>query len=515
LAQAEEEIPEKIKGKLKKKLRDVRIFLEDEGRIKEVAKDIVDHFKKNINGKFKAMIVAVSRRACVYYKRALDEILKDEPEIKSEIVMTFERNDPKEIFNYYEELRKRFKGKEIDEILKEIIEKFKHEENPKILIVTDMLLTGFDAPVLQVIYLDKPLKGHRLLQAIARTNRPFKERDKECGIIVDYIGIVKELNKALRFYSKFEMEDLEYGVKSFESIGEKFVELIDKMKEILGDVEIKFGDSEYFYKILTRIVLAKKEKEFLEKYRELRRLFELLGPTEVKLEHSEYFKFLTAIYSVYLRTRGEYEKDKELVQAWYKKIVEAIYKSTEIEEIEKSFPRIKLDEKYVEEIEKNLKTYDSRVFNRLTTLRITLREKPRTPVYETLSNKVENLVKRWRDRPKEIKKVYEELKKIFKEIIFIDERKEKLGLNDAEYSILTILEETLKDEKNLPENVKILYKKIAPELSPGWEFKKTIRSKIEKEIRLFLIKFAPKLSLGERNAICNKIIQTLEKQKLS
>jgi len=516
LAQAEEEIPEKIKGKLKKKLRDVRIFLEDEGRIKEVAKDIVDHFKKNINGKFKAMIVAVSRRACVYYKRALDEILKDEPEIKSEIVMTFERNDPKEIFDYYEELRKRFKGKEIDEILKDIIEKFKHEENPKILIVTDMLLTGFDAPVLQVIYLDKPLKGHRLLQAIARTNRPFKERDKECGIIVDYIGIVKELNRALRFYSKFEMEDLDYGVKSFKNIEQEFVELMNEMKEILGGVEIKFDDREYFYKILTRIVLTKKEKEFLEKYRELRRLFELLGPSEIKLEnHYDYFKFLTAIYSIYLKTRGEYEKDRELLQAWYKKIVEAIYKSTEIEEIEKSFPRIKLDEKYVEEIERNLKTTESRVFNRLTMARYVLRDKPRTPVYESLSDRVENLVKRWRERPEEIKKIYEELKKIFKEILFIDERKEKLGLNDAEYSILTILEERLKDEKNLPEKVKILYKKIKPELSAGWEFKKTIKSKVEREIRLFLIKFAPKLSLGERNAICNKIIQTLEKQKLS
>jgi type I restriction enzyme R subunit len=515
LAQAEEEIPEKIKGKLKKKLRDVKIFLEDEARIKEVAKDIVNHFKENINGKFKAMIVAVSRKACVYYKKALDEILKDEPEIKSEIVMTFERNDPKEIFDYYEELRKRFKGKETDEILKEIIEKFKHEENPKILIVTDMLLTGFDAPILQVMYLDKPLKGHRLLQAIARTNRPLKEREKECGIIVDYIGILKELNKALRFYSKFEMEDLDYGVKSFGEIEQKFAELIDKMKEIVGDVEIKFDDSEYFYKILARIVLAKKEKEFLQKYRELRGVFELLGPSEIKLEYSYYFKFLTAIYSIYLRTRGEYEKDNELVQKWYKKIVEAIYKSTEIEEIEKSFPKIKFDEKYVEEIEKNLKTIQSRVFNRLTVARCVLREKPRTPVYETLSNRVENLVKKWRDRPKEIKKIYKELKEIFKEIFIIDERKKELGLNDIEYSILTILKEKVQDEKSLAKEVKLLYEKIKPELSAGWEFKKTIRSKIEKEIRLFLIKLAPRLSLGERNAICNKIIQTLEKQKLS
>jgi len=106
-------------------------------------------------------------------------------------------------------------------------------------------------------------------------------------------------------------------------------------------------------------------------------------------------------------------------------------------------------------------------------------------------------------------------KEIFKEIFIIDERKKELGLNDIEYSILTILKEKVQDEKLLAKEVKLLHEKIKPELSAGWEFKKTIRSKIEKEIRLFLIKFAPKLSLGERNAICNKIIQTLEKQKLS
>ncbi|MFH8119951.1 MAG: HsdR family type I site-specific deoxyribonuclease [Candidatus Aenigmatarchaeota archaeon] len=511
LAEAEEEIPEKLKGRLKRRLRDVRIFLEDKDRIKKVAEDIVDHFQKNIDGKFKAMVVTVSRKACIYYKRALDNLLPD----VSEIVMTFERDDPQEIFEYYEELRERFKNKEIDEILKEIIEKFKHEDTPKILIVTDMLLTGFDAPILQVMYLDKPLKGHRLLQAIARTNRPLKERDKKCGMIVDYIGIIKELNKALQFYSKFEMQDLDYGLKKFEDFKQDFLKLVEEMKEILGDIEVKFGDREYLYKILTRIVLNKKEKEFSEKYKELRRLFELLGPSEIKLDYYDYFKFLTAIYIIYLKTRTEYEAERELLQAWYKRIVEAIYKTTEIEAIEKSFPPIKLDEKYVEEIEKNLKITESKVFNRLTVIRYVLRDKPRTPVYESLSDRVESLIKMWIERKVQTKKVYEELKKIFKEIIFIDEKKEKLGLSDAEYSILTILEEKFKGRKDLIGSVKALYKKIEPEISPGWEFKKTIKSRIEKEIRLFLIKLSPKITKGERDEISKKIISSLEKHKLS
>ncbi|MGC9059371.1 MAG: type I restriction endonuclease subunit R [Candidatus Aenigmatarchaeota archaeon] len=511
LSQEEEEIPADIKGKLLRKLKPFKIFLENGERIRKICVDISAHFKQNVDGKFKAMIVAFSRRACILYKKYIDEFLPPE---YSEVVMTFERTDPKEIFDYERQLKKRFKKNDTQEIIKDIIEKFKKEEYPKILIVTDMLLTGFDAPVLQVMYLDKPLKGHRLLQSIARTNRPLKERGKECGIIIDYIGVLKEINKALSFYSKFEMRDMEYGIKRFDDLKKDFRELLQELKKMIGDTEIKY-DREHLDSILTHLISSKKEREFLEKYRELRKLYELLGPSEVKLDVYEDFKFLTAIYVLYLKSRGEYEFDKELVNAWFKNILNKIYNSIEIKNIEKSFPEIKLDEKYAEEIEKNFKTVNSRVFNRLTIIRYVLRDKPRTPVYQSISEKIESLINAWRERKIEIEKLYEELKKIHKYLFFVEEEKRRLGLNDTEYSVLAILKEKFGKRKNLDKKVKKLFENQRKYMSPGWEFKKSTRSKIEKEIRIFLIREFPKIGIGERDELTNKILQTIEEYELN
>jgi len=169
-----DEIREDVERELKAKLNTMKVILEAQDRIEKIARDVAVHYTKV--KPFKAMVVAVSREACVKYKRALDELLPPE---QSEIVMTFGEGDSEIIDEYRKELQAKYKNRDMKEIREEIIRRFKKEENPKILIVTDMLLTGFDAPVLQTMYLDKPLKGHRLLQAIARTNRPLIKKWRE------------------------------------------------------------------------------------------------------------------------------------------------------------------------------------------------------------------------------------------------------------------------------------------------------------------------------------------------
>ncbi len=175
------------------------MFLEDPKRIDKVAEYIAKHFRENVDGRFKAMVVATSRRACVIYKRALDKYLPPE---YSEVVMTFQSQEKDELIEEYKrELMKRYHATDPKEAVQKIIEKFRTEENPRILIVTDMLLTGFDAPILQTMYLDKPLKGHRLLQTIARVNRPY-HGVKEYGLVIDFIGIFDELEKAFAMYER-------------------------------------------------------------------------------------------------------------------------------------------------------------------------------------------------------------------------------------------------------------------------------------------------------------------------
>jgi type I restriction enzyme R subunit len=214
----------------------IKVFMEKTDRIQTIGQDIAQHFIENVDGKFKAMVVTASRLACVRYKKAIDQALKNlgipNPEQYTEVVMTYSQNDPEEIQEYERQLKERFgRGKETSEINKEIITKFKEEEYPKIVIVTDMLITGFDHPQLQTIYLDKPLKGHMLLQTVARVNRPAPE--KETGLIVDYVGVLEDYEKALAFYEREDFTTISQSFYDIDKTVEEFEKLLKETEALI------------------------------------------------------------------------------------------------------------------------------------------------------------------------------------------------------------------------------------------------------------------------------------------
>ncbi|NWF86924.1 HsdR family type I site-specific deoxyribonuclease, partial [Candidatus Bathyarchaeota archaeon] len=258
-----EEYREKTEEKIKQKLNAIKVFLENPERIKKVAQDIAEHYKENLDGKFKALVVAVNRLACVRYKRELDKLL---PKEYTEVVMTFTRTDPQEIHDYQKELTTRYHGKEIEDTRKQIIDKYKEEEYPKILIVTDMLLTGFDVPILQTMYLDKPLKEHRLLQAIARTNRPYKDI-KEAGLIIDYVGILKEFTRAFENYTK---EDTTGVLLPIDELTQELTKTIDETMALFPDIQKDQDDRQTMLKAFETITTNEQNaKKFQQNYRHL------------------------------------------------------------------------------------------------------------------------------------------------------------------------------------------------------------------------------------------------------
>ena len=234
------EIPEEYRAQvrehIKNKMTKIKVFMEKPERIQTIAQDIAKHFKENVDGKFKAMVVTASRLACVRYKRALDQAFKElgipNPERYTEVVMTYNQNDPEEILSYEQQLKEKYgRSRETSEINKEIIAKFKDEEFPKIVIVTDMLITGFDHPQLQTIYLDKPLKGHMLLQTVARANRPAQE--KEVGLVVDYVGVLEDYEKALAFYERGDFTIISQSFQDMEKLAEEFEKLLKETEELI------------------------------------------------------------------------------------------------------------------------------------------------------------------------------------------------------------------------------------------------------------------------------------------
>ncbi|MDI3483803.1 MAG: type restriction enzyme subunit [Methanobacteriaceae archaeon] len=478
-----EEIPESIREDVeegvKERLNIINLFLENRERIGKIASDIAEHFKENVDGKFKAMVVASSRKACIYYKRELDKHL---PREYSEVVMTYNRGDPKVIRDYEEELRERYAGKDIDDIRKEIIEKFKEEEYPKILIVTDMLLTGFDAPILQTMYLDKPLKEHRLLQAIARINRPYKDL-KEAGVVIDYIGILSEFKRAFEIYSK---EDIKGALYNLENLKEEFKKTLRELLGIFEDIP----KDEYYREVLLEAVENltrddEKTKKFLHGYRELRRIFELIGSDKIDF-FSEY-KWLSAIYSYYMRALRRPEPLKEsYIKKYFDKTIKYVHRTTELENIKKDLPVIEFDENYLDNLKRQVKSKEERAANIVFTLnRFILVERHKSPVYESLVSRVEKILESWKEKSKNYEEIYKEGTEIIKEIEKSSKRQKELEFSNIEYSILLSLERRFKD-KSLVNDVKELYENLKDYIR--WINQKTVRKKIEREIRSFIRK---------------------------
>ncbi len=501
-----EEIRDEVEEKVKKRLNAIKLFLENKNRIKAIAKDIAQHFKENVDGKFKAMVVAASRRACVLYKRELDNHL---PKEYSEIVMTYGRSDEEIIYGYIKESRERYGGREIGDLRKDITDKYKDEEFPKILIVTDMLLTGFDVPVLQTMYLDKPLKEHRLLQAVARTNRPFRDL-KEAGVVIDYIGILKEFKKALEVYST---GDIKGALSSYDTLREEFITLIKEILEVLKEIPRDYERETLLKAVEVLTSDGEREKEFIERYKTLRKLFELLGPDEVKLEYFKDYKWISAIYTYYMKVVMQRPSYEGYVQKYYHKTVRFVHKTTEIEKLERELPEVAFDEEYLRKLEERVRSKKEKAANILFTLnRLVLVERHRSPIYESLVDKVERLVELWREKTKDYERVYLEGVKIIDKIATLSERQRTLDFSDLEYSMLLVLETRLRDGDALVKEVRKLSKRLEKYIFPGWINQFTIRKEVEREVRKFIrgIKGRYTLSLEEMDALYKKLIDNVK-----
>ena len=184
------------KERLKTKWAQLEVIVGTEKRIKLIAQDIINHFEQRLEAiDGKAMVVCMSRRICVDLYRALTEIRpnwhhNDDDQGTVKVVMTGSASDPAD---WQQHIRSKARRESL-------AHRFRNADDPlRVVLVRDMWLTGFDAPCLHTMYVDKPMRGHGLMQAIARVNRVFK--DKPGGLVVDYLGLAQELQQALHTYT--------------------------------------------------------------------------------------------------------------------------------------------------------------------------------------------------------------------------------------------------------------------------------------------------------------------------
>ena len=230
-----EELNEYETADLKKKYSRTDSVNQTDQRIYSIAWNISEHFRNNWQGtKFKAMLVVPRKSIAVLYKRYLDEIGM----VSSEVLITAPETREGEESSYGEtsEAVKAYWRKMMDEhgtpkkYQDNLIARFKNQEHPEIMIVVDKLLTGFDEPKVAVMYLDRKLNGHTLLQAVARVNRVCD--DKEFGYIIDYYGVLKELDDALELYSNYDVEEQEAFRETLEPVDTEIAKLPQRYSDL-------------------------------------------------------------------------------------------------------------------------------------------------------------------------------------------------------------------------------------------------------------------------------------------
>lgn len=230
-----EELNEYETADLKKKNSRTDSVNQTDQRIYSIAWNISEHFRNNWQGtKFKAMLVVPRKSIAVLYKKYLDGLGM----VSSEVLITAPETREGEESSYGEtsEAVKAYWRKMMDEhgtpkkYQDNLIARFKNQEHPEIMIVVDKLLTGFDEPKVAVMYLDRKLNGHTLLQAVARVNRVCD--DKEFGYIIDYYGVLKELDDALELYSNYDVEEQEAFRETLEPVDTEIAKLPQRYSDL-------------------------------------------------------------------------------------------------------------------------------------------------------------------------------------------------------------------------------------------------------------------------------------------
>ncbi len=482
-----------------------------EPRLKEVAADIVKHYEERISAiDGKAFIVAMSRNICA---DLFDQIIALRPEWKGTLVLGKEADKPSHYSPDDGAIRIVMTGSAADKAKlrphiysasskKQLEKRFKDpKDSLKIIIVRDMWLTGFDVPCLHTMYIDKPMRNHNLMQAIARVNRVF--RDKEGGLIVDYIGIAAELRQALKNYT----ESRGKGQPALDTAValSKLKELMEVARAILHG----FPYSAYRTEAITLLLPAANHVLGLEDGRKrwfdvvvaITKAFSLCGTLDEAMTLREEIAFFQAIKSVISKAT---ETDKKLAQDYKNSILKQILDNALVAEgVEDIFklaglerPNISLlSDVFLEEMRQlPQRNFAVELMQRLLHDEIRSRSRTNVILEKKFSDRLQAALNRYRSRVIESAQIIEELIEMAKEFREAAKRGEILGLNESELAFYDALANNESAVRELGDDI---LKKIAFELteklrkstSVDWQKRESVRARLRNLVRITLRRY--------------------------
>lgn len=366
----------------------IRTFLTADDHIEKVAAFVADHLKENVLPLgYKAFLVAVNREACAKYKVALDRLLPAEwtAAIYSESA-TDVTDRP---------LVAKLQLSEEDE--KKTRDQFKKPSaDPKLLIVTDKLLTGYDAPVLYCMYLDKPMRDHVLLQAIARVNRPFVDAQGVCkpvGLVLDFVSVLRDLKKALKFDSSDVsgvIEDLDVLLQDFRQ------RMATAERDYLTVADSGGADEKLESVVYGRFLDVHARKAFVDAFKHLEVLWEILSPSPALRDHIANYQRLTTLYAA---VRQAYAEKTGFIADLAYKTRRLIEGNAEQHELGRLSRAVTFDAATIEHLRKDSGTDEGKVFNLVRGLHKAVDDEPDVaPILLPLKERAERILKDLEDR---------------------------------------------------------------------------------------------------------------------
>ncbi|TGK52762.1 type I restriction endonuclease subunit R [Leptospira bouyouniensis] len=485
--------------KAKAKWTQLEALIGSANRIEKVAKDIVTHFESRrevFEGK--GMIVAMSRRIAAELYEAIVRLKPEwhstDPKIGTiKVVMTSSSSDGPEINRHHT----------TKEIRKNLADRMKDPDDElKLVIVRDMWLTGFDVPSLDTLYIDKPMKGHNLMQAIARVNRVYKE--KTGGLIVDYLGIASDLKKALSFYS-------DAGGKGDPAENqEKAVQLMLEKLEVVSQMFHGFGYEEYFDADIGRklslileaenhiLGLENGKKRFIDEVTALSKVFAIAIPHEQALDAKDEISFFQAVKSRLVKfiksdsDEGNYDVETAIRQVIDKALVtDKVIDVFDAAGIKKPDISI-LSEEFLLEV-KNMehKNIALELLKKLLNDEIKGRAKKNLIQSKSLMEMLENSIKKYHVKILTAAEVIEELIALSKEIQQMDTEPKEMGLSDYEYAFYTAIANNdsakeLMEKEKLRELAVVLFQKVKENASIDWTIKENVKAKLKVIVKRIL-----------------------------
>lgn len=473
----------------------LKAFLLADDRIAKVAAFVAKHFRESVLPLgYKAFLVGVNREACAKYKIELDKHL---PPDWSEVVYTPNAADVIE----RPDVARLQLGEEREKTVRDLFKK--SDQLPKILIVTDKLLTGYDAPVLYCMYLDKPMRDHVLLQAIARVNRPYVDAEsiqKKYGLIVDFVGVLRELNKAL----KFDSQDVSGVIEDLDLLMQQFKQKMDA--EGRGFVEAGAGaaDEKFERLVYGRFADPEARQGFYEFYQQVEDLWEILSPAE---ELRDYIKTYESLGGLYAALRQVYDSKGGggFLADLAHKTRSLIVNSAELQGLGRVTKSVTFNAETVAALKSEIEKQTGKIMNLVRGLQDEAEERAEeAPYLVPLKERVERIVQALDDRTITGLQAVDALAQVAADKAEADKAKAETGMGPKTFAVYWLLR-----NQAAAKAAKIDAKKAAAEIEAlAARFPNhVVNADEQRQFRALLHKPLSKIAMADRVALIDEILR--------